>query len=196
MNAEILLVMSESWANEMSGPNARGRTMAIYTGALSLRPRRRPRHLVGRRADATRLLGRRGLLARGRAAHSASARYAAARDDSPDEPNTLLSTLRAARDGRGPPERSGRDGRALVPAHVRHLAWIHRNRCLSARVHVTCKSPSSSSYPSGTSQTSCVQRKCSCCLRCFPPSAPRRGRFCSRTHSSRTPRFSSGTGSS
>lgn len=34
--AEILLVASEAWANEASSPETRGRTMAIYTGALSL----------------------------------------------------------------------------------------------------------------------------------------------------------------
>jgi MFS family permease len=33
--AEIMLVLSESWANQMSDNSSRGRTMAIYTAALS-----------------------------------------------------------------------------------------------------------------------------------------------------------------
>jgi predicted MFS family arabinose efflux permease/uncharacterized membrane protein HdeD (DUF308 family) len=36
VSAEVLLVMSEAWANQISSPASRGRTMAIYTGALSL----------------------------------------------------------------------------------------------------------------------------------------------------------------
>jgi MFS family permease/uncharacterized membrane protein HdeD (DUF308 family) len=34
--AEILLVLSEAWANQMSDTKSRGRTMAIYTAALSV----------------------------------------------------------------------------------------------------------------------------------------------------------------
>jgi MFS family permease len=34
--AEVLLVLSETWANQMSNATSRGRTMAIYTAALSV----------------------------------------------------------------------------------------------------------------------------------------------------------------
>jgi MFS family permease/uncharacterized membrane protein HdeD (DUF308 family) len=36
MAAEVLLVLSESWANQMSSAASRGRTMAVYMAALSL----------------------------------------------------------------------------------------------------------------------------------------------------------------
>jgi len=36
MGAEALFVMSETWTNELSTESARGRTMALYTAALSL----------------------------------------------------------------------------------------------------------------------------------------------------------------
>ena len=34
--AEVLFVLSETWTNQLSNPQSRGRTMAIYTAALSL----------------------------------------------------------------------------------------------------------------------------------------------------------------